>query len=71
MKWVAVVGVVVLVVLLIVLLKSSDEPDRPETPDPEEGGGLILDGAIGIPDEAKPENVKAMAETVREYGGYN
>ena len=35
------------------------------------GGGLILDGAIGIPDEAKPENVKAMAETVREYGGYN
>lgn len=34
------------------------------------GGGFILDGAIGIPDEAKPENVKAMAESVSEYGIY-
>ena len=32
------------------------------------GGGFILDGAIGIPDEAKPENVKAMADAVRLYG---
>ena len=31
------------------------------------GGGLILDGAAGIPDEAKLENVKAMAESVRKY----
>ncbi len=30
-------------------------------------GGLILDGAIGIPDEAKTENVVAMAEAVRKY----
>ena len=29
------------------------------------GGGFILDGAAGIPDEAKAENVKAMAESVR------
>jgi uroporphyrinogen-III decarboxylase len=31
------------------------------------GGGLILDGAIGIPDEAKTENVAAMFEAARKY----
>jgi uroporphyrinogen-III decarboxylase len=35
------------------------------------GGGFIMDGAIGIPDEAKPENVKAMADFTREYGVYS
>ena len=30
-------------------------------------GGLILDGAIGIPDESRPENVRAMYESVRRY----
>lgn len=30
-------------------------------------GGLILDGSIGIPDEAKKENVFALTEAVREY----
>jgi uroporphyrinogen-III decarboxylase len=35
------------------------------------GGGFILDGAIGIPDEAKPENVKAMADVVKAYGRYD
>jgi uroporphyrinogen-III decarboxylase len=34
------------------------------------GGGFILDGAIGTPDEAKPENVRAMADTTRAYGVY-
>ena len=34
------------------------------------GGGFILDGAIGIPDDARPENVKAMADTARKYGVY-
>ena len=34
------------------------------------GGGLIVDGALGIPDEAKPENVFAMAKAVRKYGAY-
>jgi uroporphyrinogen-III decarboxylase len=34
------------------------------------GGGFILDGAIGMPDEAKPENVKAMADTTKKYGVY-
>jgi len=34
------------------------------------GGGFILDGATGIPDEAKPENVKAMVNAVTEYGLY-
>ncbi|MEE8396846.1 MAG: uroporphyrinogen decarboxylase family protein [bacterium] len=33
-------------------------------------GGFIMDGAIGIPDEAKPENVKAMCDAVFEYGRY-
>jgi len=30
-------------------------------------GGLIVDGSVGIPDEAKSENVQAMVEAVREY----
>ena len=34
------------------------------------GGGFILDGTIGIPDEAKLENLKAVADTTREYGVY-
>jgi hypothetical protein len=34
-------------------------------------GGFIMDGGIGIPDEAKPENVKAMADFTREYGVYS
>ncbi len=29
-------------------------------------GGLILDGSIGIPDEAKPENVLALTQAARE-----
>ncbi|MDF1552274.1 MAG: uroporphyrinogen decarboxylase family protein [Deferrisomatales bacterium] len=33
-------------------------------------GGLIVDGSDGIPDEARPENVAAMVEAVREYGVY-
>jgi len=32
------------------------------------GGGFILDGAIGIPDESRPENVRAMYESLRRYG---
>ena len=34
------------------------------------GGGFILDGAIGIPDEARPENIKAMTDAVMEFGVY-
>ncbi len=32
-------------------------------------GGYILDACSGL-DDAKPENVKAMFEAVREYGVY-
>jgi uroporphyrinogen-III decarboxylase len=36
-----------------------------------EGGGYIIDGGVsGIPDEAKPENVKAMTDAVFKYGWY-
>lgn len=35
------------------------------------GGGFIMDGAIGIPDEAKPENVRVWAEFTKEYGRYS
>ncbi len=35
-----------------------------------EGGGLIIDGGNGIPDESKPENVKAMADAVFKHGVY-
>lgn len=35
-----------------------------------DNGGLIIDGAAGIPKEAKLENVIAMTETVFEYGIY-
>jgi uroporphyrinogen-III decarboxylase len=34
------------------------------------GGGYILNCDIGIPDEAKPENVRAMVYFTREYGVY-
>ncbi len=35
-----------------------------------DNGGLIVDGAMGTPKEAKLENVVAMTETVFEYGVY-
>lgn len=36
-----------------------------------EGGGFIMDGAVnGIPDEAKPENVKTMTDFTKSYGVY-
>ena len=35
-----------------------------------DNGGLIVDGAVGIPKEAKLENVIAMTEAVFEYGAY-
>jgi uroporphyrinogen-III decarboxylase len=35
------------------------------------GGGFIMDSGVGIPDEAKPENVRAMFEFTREYGVYS
>ena len=34
------------------------------------GGGFIMDGGTGIPAEAKPENVKAMANTIRDNMEY-
>jgi len=34
------------------------------------GGGFIMDGDIGIADEAKIENVRAMADFTKEYGVY-
>ena len=34
------------------------------------GGGFIMNGDVGIPDEAKIENVRAMADFTREYGVY-
>jgi hypothetical protein len=33
-----------------------------------DNGGLIVDSSMGLPDEAKPENVHAMIETVFTYG---
>lgn len=33
-------------------------------------GGLILDTSVGIPDEARPENMAAMVEAAREFGVY-
>jgi uroporphyrinogen-III decarboxylase len=36
-----------------------------------EGGGFILDGGTGIPDETPPDNLRAMAEVIREYGVYH
>jgi hypothetical protein len=33
-------------------------------------GGLIVDGDVGIPDEAKVENVRAMTDFVKEWGVY-
>ena len=33
-----------------------------------DNGGLIIDGSVGIQDEAKPENVQALTDTVHKYG---
>ncbi|MBI4332166.1 MAG: hypothetical protein HY673_12885 [Chloroflexi bacterium] len=33
-------------------------------------GGYMMDGATGIPDEARPENVRAMVDFTRDYGVY-
>ena len=33
-------------------------------------GGFLMDGATGIPDEARTENVRAMVETTKSYGVY-
>jgi uroporphyrinogen-III decarboxylase len=35
-----------------------------------ENGGLIIDCNLGIPDEAKPENVQALTDAVMQYGVY-
>jgi uroporphyrinogen-III decarboxylase len=35
-----------------------------------DNGGLIIDCSMGIPDEAKPENVQALTEVVQEYRVY-
>ena len=34
------------------------------------GGGFILSGALGIPDNARYENVRAMLDYVLEHGAY-
>jgi uroporphyrinogen-III decarboxylase len=34
------------------------------------GGGYMLGPALGIPDEAKPENVRAMIQYAKKYGKY-
>lgn len=35
-----------------------------------EGGGFFMDGAVGIPDGAKLENVVAMTRFTAKYGVY-
>ncbi|MFB0564003.1 MAG: hypothetical protein ACETWM_22620 [Candidatus Lokiarchaeia archaeon] len=35
-----------------------------------EGGGFMIEGALGVPDEARPENVKVMTEVTKKYGVY-
>ena len=34
------------------------------------GGGFMLSGALGIPDEAKPENIHAMINYAKKHGKY-
>jgi uroporphyrinogen-III decarboxylase len=33
-----------------------------------DNGGLIIDSTMGLPDESKEENVRALTEAVHEYG---
>jgi uroporphyrinogen-III decarboxylase len=35
-----------------------------------DNGGLIIDSTVGIPDEAKEENIQAMTDAVHEYGTF-
>jgi hypothetical protein len=65
----------------IVCLRGNVPPSLLNTGTPEEvddyckkliqvvgkGGGFILEGAAAIPEEARIENVKAMAQSVRKY----
>jgi hypothetical protein len=37
----------------------------------KDGGGYLIDADAGIPDEAKPENVKAMCDAAFKYGIYH
>jgi uroporphyrinogen-III decarboxylase len=56
--------------LLIAGTPKQVEDDVKEIIDIFGDGGLIIDGAVGIPDEARPENVYAMVETAHKYGVY-
>jgi uroporphyrinogen-III decarboxylase len=65
----------------VVCLRGNVSPSLLTTGTPEEvdascrhlietvgkGGGFILDGAFGIPDETPLENVRAMYQSVRKY----
>jgi uroporphyrinogen-III decarboxylase len=35
-----------------------------------DNGGLIIDSTMGLPDEARPENVQALTDAVCEFGIY-
>jgi hypothetical protein len=35
------------------------------------GGGFVMSGALGIPDNARPENVRAMLDYTIEHGSYS
>jgi hypothetical protein len=57
-------------VLITGTTDDTDDYVKKLIKDAGKGGGLIVDGALGIPDEAKPENVIAMVEAVRKHGNY-
>jgi uroporphyrinogen-III decarboxylase len=44
------------------------EDDVKELIDTFGNTGLIIDGSVGTPDEARVENVQAMTDATRKYG---
>jgi uroporphyrinogen-III decarboxylase len=36
----------------------------------KDGGGFVLSPAVSIPENARPENVKALRTAVEKYGVY-
>jgi uroporphyrinogen-III decarboxylase len=56
--------------LLIGGTPQQVEDDVKEIIDIFGDSGVIIDGAVGLPDEARPENVYAMVEAAHKYGGY-
>jgi len=56
--------------LFLSTTEKIDEYVRDLMPQVKDGGGFVLSPAVSIPENAKPENVKALRAAVEKYGVY-